>query len=1510
MKQTELPNLLIEQSNDSIWIIDASLKLVYANKTYQRNVVKATGVEPKLNESAFIKGFSKAYVDKWRAYYKRCLLGEHFEIEEHYTPPKSKEIFFSQIIFKPLFGDNNEVIAVSCLSRDITRIVKERSETNQLMDASVDVFCTINEQGYFLYVSAAASKNWGYSPEELINTPYLNLLLEEDVEKTLETQTAVFNGEISNSFVNRYKKKNGGIAYNIWSVNWDKNTRLMYCVARDGKEQIEREEKIQRSEQYFKALVQEGSDLIGILDEEGNYIYVSPTSFSVLGIAPENFIGRNALEFIHPDDVEKTLVSLRKISNEKKVIVEPFRFQNAKKEWRWMETVLTNMTDNPAVNGIVANSRDITEKINKEHELKLLESVIVNTKDAVLITEAEPFDQPGTKIIYVNDAFTKMTGYSSEEVIGKSPRMFQGPNSNRAELEKMGQAMRNWEPYELTTLNYKKNGEEFWINFTVTPVANEKGWYTHWIAIERDVTEKKIKEIENDLVNKIVDIFNETEDNDLKECLSKLCKQITTFGDFDFAEIWLPSSDENSLLRLSFYASSKAGSAFYRATRNNKSYAFGEGISGYVWKSKTTEIWGIDEGKWIDTRQAAAEIAGINTAVGIPLKYKDEVIGVLLLGSVKAKTNLTLFCNVFQNLESIIGAELSRKKIEIELAQIFDFSPDIICVAGFDGYLKRINPAGLEILGYTLEEMLSRPIKSFIHEDDRELTIEKQKGLYERENLGNFENRYITKQGKIVWLSWTATSAPGQGIVYAVAKNITEEKNLRELNRQAGILAKIGSWELDLVNQRLFWSDEVHLIHETDPKIFAPILETSINFYREDFRQLVNSSLEKSISLNEVFDFEAVLITAKKKEIWVRATGRPEFIDGECKRIYGSFQDIHDRKEAEIRLHSLANNLPGVVYQYLIYPDGTKRFKYVTKGSEQIWGFSAEEVLLNNELVWDRIAAGGDLEKIIASISNSIELKNRWEIRFKYVMPSGEVRMYLGTGTPIFLADGTVLINSIILDITQEVKNEELLKQITKIARIGSWEMDLANQVGDNMYWSPMLFDIVELDDSYDPTLTGGIEFHIGESKERLQNALQLLIKEGVGFDEELLLLTAKGNERWTRAIGKSEIVNNKRMKIYGSYQDIDERKKSEIKLAESENRFRTILKAEPECIKLLGRGGEVIMMNPAGLAMLDADNEEQVLGKSVQGLILAEHQMAFAKLTKNVFKGESGKLVFEISGFKGNRRWLETHAVPMKNEQGEITSLLGITRDISQEVKNEELLKQYTNELERSNLELEQFAFVASHDLQEPLRMVSSFMEQLKRKYGDVLDEKALRYIEFATDGASRMKQIILDLLEYSKAGKLNEELVTFNLNDTIEDYKILRRKIIGEKKVHIKNDNLPLIKSFKTPITQALHCLLDNAIKYSKAGVEPKIEIRISEQEEEWIVSVEDNGIGIEKEFFEKIFVIFQRLHNKDEFKGNGIGLSIAQKNIEACGGRLWLESVVNEGSTFYFSLKKYEI
>jgi PAS domain S-box-containing protein len=254
------------------------------------------------------------------------------------------------------------------------------------------------------------------------------------------------------------------------------------------------------------------------------------------------------------------------------------------------------------------------------------------------------------------------------------------------------------------------------------------------------------------------------------------------------------------------------------------------------------------------------------------------------------------------------------------------------------------------------------------------------------------------------------------------------------------------------------------------------------------------------------------------------------------------------------------------------------------------------------------------------------------------------------------------------------------------------------------------------------------------------------------------------------------------------------------------------------------------------------------------------------------------------------------------------------IARDITerkiaeQELKKlNENLEQQAKELKVSNDELEQFAYVASHDLQEPLRMVTSFLTRLESKYNDLLDEKGKQYIHFATDGAKRMRQLILDLLAYSRVGRADMEMEEVDVAQLVDEALKLYKGSITKLKAKITCNHLPVLRGYKPPLMQVIQNVISNSLKYHKAGVHPVIEINCNETSSEFEFSVKDNGIGIDNEHFDKIFIVFQRLHNRDEYTGTGMGLAITKKIVESMGGKIWVESEENKGATFYFTIPK---
>ncbi len=282
--------------------------------------------------------------------------------------------------------------------------------------------------------------------------------------------------------------------------------------------------------------------------------------------------------------------------------------------------------------------------------------------------------------------------------------------------------------------------------------------------------------------------------------------------------------------------------------------------------------------------------------------------------------------------------------------------------------------------------------------------------------------------------------------------------------------------------------------------------------------------------------------------------------------------------------------------------------------------------------------------------------------------------------------------------------------------------------------------------------------------------------------------------------------------------------------------------------------------------------------------------------------------IVEQMQTESGDRRWVRTDKIPYRDEENKIIGVIVFALDITDQKKAEHLLARQKEDLMRSNHDLEQFAYVASHDLKEPLRSVSNYLQLLESKYAGSIEAEGKRMIERAVAGAKRMSTLIEDLLQYSRVGLTHEGAVKVSSDAVLSHALENLRPMIEDSNAQVTRDVLPSVVCVESELIQIFQNLIGNAIKFSR-DKKPEVHISCRESEEECVFSVSDNGIGIEKEFFDKIFMIFNRLHGWTKYEGNGIGLSICKKIVEARGGKIWLESVPNHGTSFYFSIPRVQ-
>src|ERR1700674_1219979 len=376
---------------------------------------------------------------------------------------------------------------------------------------------------------------------------------------------------------------------------------------------------------------------------------------------------------------------------------------------------------------------------------------------------------------------------------------------------------------------------------------------------------------------------------------------------------------------------------------------------------------------------------------------------------------------------------------------------------------------------------------------------------------------------------------------------------------------------------------------------------------------------------------------------------------------------------------------------------------------------------------------------------------------------------------------------------------------------------------------------------------------------------------------------------------------------VTAAIRDISVRKDAENHLAQMEGRYRGLLEAAPDAMVVVNQGGEIVLLNVQAEKQFGYRRDELV-GQKVKNIIpegFAERLIADGTRTAAEALAQQIGTGIELYGRRkdGSDFPIEIMLSPLESAEGILVT--AAIRDISVRKDAEKHLAQMVGELKRSNDELQQFAYVTSHDLQEPLRMVASFTQLLAKRYTGRLDSDADEFIAFAVDGCTRMQGLIQDLLAYSRAGTNGKALRKISSENALKEALTNLRATIEENSAVVSHDSLPGITTDDTQLALVFQNLVGNAIKYRSAEV-PHVHVSATKNGgHEWIFSVRDNGLGIEPQYFERIFILFQRLHGQNEFEGSGIGLAICKKIVERLGGRIWVESQSEKGSTFNFTL-----
>ncbi len=631
--------------------------------------------------------------------------------------------------------------------------------------------------------------------------------------------------------------------------------------------------------------------------------------------------------------------------------------------------------------------------------------------------------------------------------------------------------------------------------------------------------------------------------------------------------------------------------------------------------------------------------------------------------------------------------------------------------------------------------------------------------------------------------------------------------------------------------------------------------------------------------------------------------------DGAVVGVRGVVVDISDRKrtenalrESERKYRELADQLDEGVYE--IDPSGT--ITYANRKGLAYLGITTEDI--KHGVNGFDLIVHDDQALVRERYGKTMKGEDIGAVEYVFRRKDGSTFPALTHSSAIF-RDGVVVgVRGVIIDISDLKRAENALKEseqkyreLTDLLDEAVFELDLE---GRFTYSNRKGLSSLGLDSE---DLKKGLTVFQVVSPPDLDIArasLERAITDGDTGAVEFNMIRKDGTTFPAVTHGSAIKRNGAVVGIRGIVFDISKLKQAEQALKDSEERISALLKSLHEGIWALDKNDITTFVNPRMAEMLGY-TEDEMLGKPVY----AFNDEYWKKFTEGQMErrhqGIPEQIEGELVGKDGRRVYALFETSPILDPNGNYVGSIAGVQDITARKQGEERLKQTMTELDRSNKELEQFAYVTSHDLREPLRMMTSFSQSLEKRYKDKLDSTANEYIHFIVDGATRMQKLIDDILVYSRVTTRAQPFAAVDMERVLEDALFSIKGAMEEAKAEVTHDPLPVVQADASQMGQVLQNLIGNAVKFSREGVSPRVRVSARKDGDDWLFSVQDNGIGIDPELFGRLFNLFQRLHPPDKYPGTGVGLAVTKKIVERHGGRIWVESQPGKGTTFSFTI-----
>jgi len=1477
--------LIIESIGDMLFITDMNLNIVNANEAAVRTL--GYGSEQELlgqgvTEMVAGKDSARVVVQLGKA-----LADERSGGTVEYTlVSKSGQEFDVEATVEILRDCAAKVVGLIITARDVTERKRMQEEVraseekmHTMFETINDGICVIDMEGKIVDMNEAAYRLAGYSSrEEIIGINTLAFTAEEDRERVANDMMAsLTEGTVAKDLVYKLKRKDGSKFDVEFSASMLKdaegNPVGFIAVERDVTERRRVEAELEKSAEKLRIVIESIGDMLFITDLDLNLTSVNDAAVRLLGYGDKGrLLGRSFIEHVAERDGTRVAVDMGKALADKKGIeVLEYTMVSADGGEFEVEATTEILRDCASkVVGLIVTARDVTERKRMQEAVRASEEKLRLMFDS--IADGLTVTDLNGNMIETNEAAVRLHRFDSKEdmlsrngieLIAEEDRKRCFENAMRAAKEGVIQPM-----MEYTML--RKDGERFDGDYTLAPMRGASGDVVGFIAVVRDISERKRMEATvRESEQKLRGVFEAITDG---ITLSTLEGDIIEMNE--------------AMVKMHGYSSKEellGKSAVDLVAERDRERVVKQGMQALK------EKHGMEAIEYRVVKADGTEFDAEFTTIPMYDESGKPVAWVSVSRDITERKRIR---------------EELRKTAE-NLQVIFDSIADGITVTDVNGTILDVNQSVIDMGGFKgKEELIGTNGFDLMSPDDRDRIVRDTMAAFaESKTTRKMEYSFVPISGKAfdvdLQLSMLLDDRGNPRGFVGITRDISERKRMEQALRESEEELRA---MFDSVHDGIIVVDPMGNIQRTNSAALRMTGYTqeelmgsnTLDYVAEEDREKIVADMAQTIESNELtIQMPAYKLVRKDGSILEAemGTGMLHDSEGNIKGLVGVMRDITERKrmqeavrESEEKLRVMFESMRDAV----ILTDLNGLIVEVNDAAVRMHGYTTKDDIIGKnglELVAER-----DHKKVIDGAMRQSRGESPGDIAEIHMLLKADGTEFESESSRAMLRDANGKPMGFIA-VERDISERKLMEQAIQESEARFRELfeNMSSGVavyeavdgGKDFMFKDFNAAAEKIGNVKKEEIIGRrvLEVYPGMEEFGLLGVLRKVWKSGKPARMPASYYKDERREGWR----DNYVYKLPSGEVIAVYDDITERKKAEDALIESEEKLRAMFESTSDGIVVTDVKFDITDANEAAARIFGFKDREALLGQNALGYLS----------TQKVVDAEGKEVDIEFS------------VSQLRDRLGNLAGNIGVVRDISIRKRMEDNLRQTVTDLERSNRDMQQFVYVASHDLQEPLRMISSYTQLLNRRYKGKMDTDADEFIAYAVNGANLLQERIQALATFSRVSTRGKPFAPTDMERVLETALANIGGEIESGEAEITHDPLPTITADGTQMEQVFQYLIDNAIKF-RGDNAPKVHVSAEEREDDWVFSVSDNGIGIDPEYHDRIFVIFQRLYG-GSYAGTGIGLPVCKKILERHGGSIWVESKQGEGAKFYFSVPK---